>query len=105
MPRQKIPAKKYFAFWNHDLFPFILGGRVTKIYAKEREGMPMVHTYEYGSSLCYGRYFTTKEKGEQLKKDLASLKRNRADEIDAIDRIYRLRLDETLKRAGIKRKK
>jgi len=85
-----------FGFWKYDLFPFLLGGEITK--TKIHDSKKCVESKEYG----IGYYFlldfsTSNKKGRKLLKELNILKTERLEEISTLDKKYKKKLKIILK--------
>jgi len=65
--------KGYYAFWRYDLFPYVLGGTITKM---REDGC--VGTVEYGSYFNPVKILPV-DAGKELHKKIEALARERAD--------------------------
>ncbi len=104
MKKRKIPADKIYAFWDYDLYPYILGGRVESIIKpKTPEEPTFVYTEEYGNFRHIAKYFTDARSGKVLLEDLDNLRGQKKNMVRAINRLYDTEVDAALRRAGIER--
>lgn len=110
-----ILKERLFAFWNYDLFPYVLGGEVTKISScsfHHAENYPVldaahcrVETKEFGKNqgFCAIKIMPY-ESGKKLRCALKTLEREYKKENDKLFLEFTKKLDELLAPHEISRK-
>lgn len=88
----KSKAKKRFAFWRYDQFPYCLGAEIDKV-----EKNNIVEPPNYGGYRFKAFKIMDYEKGKELKEKLEALKEERQSVIDTLEKGYESRLKELIR--------
>lgn len=89
--RERALPGGLWAFWRYDLFPYLLGGRVTKSYASGT-----VKVEGYGDHTFRPKMLLLGKEGEELCDKLKALTAERDDMLKGVEATFRKKLDALL---------
>lgn len=83
-----IPKNKAYAFWKYDLFPYILGGRVSEILKEKDTGKTYIKSSDFSNMSFYPVFFLDEKTGAGMVKEIEELRADKKEEQAFLDKKY-----------------